>query len=80
MIVFHIRFYNFKPPMSGLWQKKLRMTFKIFALAMKIFNVTYFLAEGSMLGAYRHHGFIPWDDDLDLCMNGTDWLKVRQVW
>ncbi|CAG5131421.1 unnamed protein product, partial [Candidula unifasciata] len=72
-------FSNFKPPMSILWQKRLCLTFKVFATAMKLFNVTYFLTEGSMLGVYRHHGYIPWDDDMDICMNGTDWLKVKQI-
>ncbi|CAL1533914.1 unnamed protein product [Lymnaea stagnalis] len=70
---------SFKPPMSGEWQRKLRLTFKVFALAMKTFSVEFFLCEGSMLGAYRHHGYIPWDDDMDLCMNGSDWLRVKQI-
>ncbi|RUS79472.1 hypothetical protein EGW08_012776, partial [Elysia chlorotica] len=69
----------FLPPISGREQRELRLTFKVMTLALDLFNVTYFLCEGSMLGAFRHHGFIPWDDDIDVCLNGSDWLRVKQV-
>lgn len=65
--------------MTPQWQREMAMTFKMFHHVMEVFKMPYFLSEGSMLGSYRHHGFIPWDDDMDICMNGSDWLKVKQV-
>jgi hypothetical protein len=35
-------------------------------------NVTYMMYGGTLLGSYRHHGFIPWDDDVDLLVDKSD--------
>lgn len=49
---------------------------KAFTMFCEEHNLTYFAIGGTLLGAVRHKGFIPWDDDVDVAMPRADYDKL----
>ena len=65
-------------PLTPLHQVELRLMRTVIAIC-EAENIDYFLIGGSLLGAIRHHGFIPWDDDIDIGMRRHDYQRFIAV-
>ena len=61
-------------------KKVLLESMKDFAAFCDGHGLVYFIAYGTALGAARHGGFIPWDDDIDISMPIKDYGKFQKTW
>lgn len=81
-----IKFHNnlrtkYSPDGSSLRKAQLRMVemLKFIDTICKENGLKYWLSFGTLLGAVRHGGFIPWDDDTDICMPIEDLRKFKEI-
>lgn len=64
----------------GQLQLTMLETLKVFDSFCRKHDIKYSLYAGSLLGAVRHRGFIPWDDDLDVCMSREAYNRFITLW
>ena len=69
----------FTSPLSAADKIMLMDTLKTFMRALESENLTYFIVSGSLIGSFRHHGMVPWDDDIDVFVRSTDADSVERV-
>ena len=70
--------YYVSPEMKMVWAVELDLLNEYARVCTK-HNLKWFVHAGTLLGAVRHHGFIPWDGDIDVVMPRKDYEKMCQV-
>ena len=72
---------RFNPEGSMLRRQQMRMLEILLEVdkICKKHDIKYWLSSGTLIGAMRHDGFIPWDDDLDIEMMRSDYLRLMEV-
>lgn len=70
--------YTVSTEMKKLWAVELDLLVEFDRVCRKN-DITYFVGFGTLLGAIRHQGFIPWDDDIDVIMYRDEYEKLTQI-
>lgn len=65
-------------PLKELQSRELKILRRFISICENN-NLTYYLAGGTLLGAVRHGGFIPWDDDVDVIMPRKDYDRFIEI-
>lgn len=68
-----------KNPDLRIMQKCDALLLSIFDKMCKKYNLVYWLDYGTLLGAVRHKGFVPWDDDMDVAMLREDYNRLQDI-
>lgn len=61
-----------------IWQIQIGLIEEL-ARVCECYHLRYFASNGTLLGAVRHGGFIPWDDDVDIVMPRPDYQKLIEI-
>jgi lipopolysaccharide cholinephosphotransferase len=70
--------YKISETQKMMWAMQIDL-YMVFAEICEKYGLKYFMMYGGLLGAIRHDGFIPWDDDLDVAMPREDYDKFIQI-
>lgn len=70
--------YTISAKMKEIWAVELDLL-QCFINVCEKNGLRYFMDGGTLLGAARHHGFVPWDNDIDMGMPLEDYLKLREI-
>lgn len=70
--------YRVSEKMKKVWAVELDLLEKFTSVCEK-YNLRYFADAGTLIGAVRHQGFIPWDDDVDVVMPREDYDRLFEI-
>lgn len=70
--------FYIKPLMKRAWAAQIEILLEIDRICKKN-HIQYFVSCGTLLGAIRHGGYIPWDDDLDIEMKRMDYERFLKI-
>lgn len=70
---------EFQAQITSVWEVEQEILDVIHNICVT-HNLRYSLAYGTLLGAVRHKGFIPWDDDIDIMMPREDYDTLLKIW
>lgn len=70
--------YTVSALMKSVWAVQIDLFQELYRVCQQ-FNLKCWLDSGSLLGAIRHKGFIPWDDDIDLVMMRDDYEALKRL-
>lgn len=76
------RFFAQIPPAQGALRTLQQCTTELLCAFDELcseHHLSYWIAYGTLLGALRHHGFVPWDDDMDLGMLREDLEQLQEI-
>ncbi len=64
--------------MKRAWAAEMEVLSEVIRVCKK-YKIPYFADWGTLLGAVRHKGYVPWDDDLDIALRRKDFFKLMEM-